>query len=517
MGDGFPLRPLDYYGRKVQQLGSGTSGSVYLTDKDYAIKEMMLEDGLSEVRAIGFMLPQYCGHPNYQSRYIDICTGNGKIYIVMPRAICDVYTYLYSREKVPEEVKLSALTICYHMALALSQLHNRQIAHFDIKPENYLIHHDDIVRLTDYNITEDCVCNGKIYAHSKYSPSYVAPEFHLFNVADIRSDIWALGITFIEIFCDDISIFPILNIEDPQCDMMLKILETFGALDNTEWPEATESSRWQDYYNTISNGNKLSVLTAHGGHVYSLLCDMLQYNPDRRLTINEIVQHPAFLPVRKTVVCSLPSVKYYPRIEYNPKETYWSNRQNALVWMLNKRAMCKFDWPVYGMAVTLFDSYTSQNRSITFPQMVLVAAASLSIATMSIFTKGLVYPIDMDQLLAGSSSILSKQQILSMQDVLLKTLKFELHSSSVFMLIGSCSQRRIKIAAMLSLTSVFLTQDHGDIYLGILELLQQGDSSILRNITREIYHVLRRTDSNQLNILTDEISIYFSKMMAVPP
>ena len=77
---------------------------------------------------------------------------------------------------------------------AVEYLHLQQIAHRDIKMENFMVTNDDIVKLVDFGFTQKCETDSKTTCGS---PDYAAPELVNMEITSydaFKSDIWSLGV-----------------------------------------------------------------------------------------------------------------------------------------------------------------------------------------------------------------------------------------------------------------------------------------------------------------------------------
>ncbi len=94
-----------------------------------------------------------------------------------------------------------AYTITTHIASALHYAHAKGYLHRDIKPENIMYREDGTPVLTDFGIAR-AVDSGSTMTKTGTmigTPSYMSPEQASGSELDNRSDIYALGIVFIEL------------------------------------------------------------------------------------------------------------------------------------------------------------------------------------------------------------------------------------------------------------------------------------------------------------------------------
>lgn len=75
---------------------------------------------------------------------------------------------------------------------ATQYLHSKQIVHRDLKPENILVtHNGHTVKIVDFGLSDtDAYC---ILKHPAGTPGYMSPEQREIHLADIRNDIYSIG------------------------------------------------------------------------------------------------------------------------------------------------------------------------------------------------------------------------------------------------------------------------------------------------------------------------------------
>jgi hypothetical protein len=106
---------------------------------------------------------------------------------------------LARRLKRGELDRESALRTFVQVARGVLALHDRRLAHFDLKPSNVFLN-GDVARVGDYGLAK-LLTEGRVtLSFGRGTPHYMAPEM-LRNRADHRADIYSLGVILYESLC----------------------------------------------------------------------------------------------------------------------------------------------------------------------------------------------------------------------------------------------------------------------------------------------------------------------------
>eukprot|EP00794_Sanderia_malayensis_P008853 gene8853-9801_t len=145
-----------------------------------------------------------CQYP-YTVQFYGALFKEGDVWIcmeLMTTSLDKFYKCVYcSEQSIPENV-LGKITVC--VVSALEYLHKElKVIHRDVKPSNILMNHDGNVKLCDFGISGQLVDSMAKTLDAGCKP-YMAPERidpgrNMRKGYDIRSDVWSLGITMIEL------------------------------------------------------------------------------------------------------------------------------------------------------------------------------------------------------------------------------------------------------------------------------------------------------------------------------
>ncbi|KAL5723196.1 hypothetical protein ACHQM5_006620 [Ranunculus cassubicifolius] len=187
----------------LNELGKGSYGAVYKardlkTSELVAIKVISLsegEEGYEEIRGEIEMLQQ-CSHPNVV-RYFGSYQGEEYLWIVME--YCgggSVADLMNVTEEALEEHQIAY--ICREALKGLSYLHSIFKVHRDIKGGNILLTEQGEVKLGDFGVAAQLTRTMSKRNTFIGTPHWMAPEVIQENRYDGKVDVWALGVSAIE-------------------------------------------------------------------------------------------------------------------------------------------------------------------------------------------------------------------------------------------------------------------------------------------------------------------------------
>ena len=189
-------------------LGKGTYGKVFLsehkiTKAKYAIKlidkmnNQNIEGKSYISREIEIMYKLH--HPNCIKLYNHFEDENYCYFIIEYLQNGNLYDLIKnSPKKILPSDKVS--NIIKQLTSAIYYLHNMNppIIHRDIKPENILLDNNNIIKLTDFGLS-NYINLSEIRNTYCGTPLYLAPEMIIGNGHDYKVDIWGIGVIIFEL------------------------------------------------------------------------------------------------------------------------------------------------------------------------------------------------------------------------------------------------------------------------------------------------------------------------------
>jgi protein kinase len=180
---------------------------------------------------------------------------------------------------------------CFQVFHALAHMHQRGYFHRDLKPENLLVT-KNMIKIADFGLARE-ITSEPPYTEYVSTRWYRAPEVLLqatfYNSA---VDMWAMGAIIAELFTLR-PLFPGSN----EADEMYKICSVIGTPDRDTWPDGlrlAESLNFQ--FPVCERANLFQLIPSASEEAISLISRLCSWDPNRRPTASEALQHPFFQP-----------------------------------------------------------------------------------------------------------------------------------------------------------------------------------------------------------------------------
>lgn len=165
--------------------------------------------------------------------------------------------YKARKEYIPETL---VLDIFSQICLAIEHVHSKNILHRDLKTQNIFLMKDRQVKLGDFGVSRILQHTYDLAKTAIGTPYYLSPEICQEMPYNHKSDIWSLGCILYE---------------------MLSLNHAFDALS------------MKGLILKILQGNFPSPPSHYSAELTNLLNALLQTNPDRRPSIEEVLNHPS--------------------------------------------------------------------------------------------------------------------------------------------------------------------------------------------------------------------------------
>ncbi|XP_023021946.2 STKc_STK36 domain-containing protein fused [Leptinotarsa decemlineata] len=246
----------------IRTLGEGSFGRVYkakqLSDDTFVALKVISKRGRSAKELKGFRreceIQRHLHHPNV-IRMLDSFETENEIVVITEFAQKTLSTEFAKTGFLTED---RVQKIVWDLVSALYYLHSNRILHRDLKPPNILLDTNNRAKLCDFGFARNMSTGTHVLTSIKGTPLYMAPELIDEKPYDYNADLWSLGCIMYELLMGS----------PPFCTKSLLQLIRLIRYEEIKWP-------------TFSSENCMSFLKG-----------LLQKNPLKRLTWDEILSHP---------------------------------------------------------------------------------------------------------------------------------------------------------------------------------------------------------------------------------
>ncbi|KAJ1947299.1 hypothetical protein FBU59_001890 [Linderina macrospora] len=285
---------------KLDRIGEGTYGIVYKarhrrTGKIVALKRMRvnMDDNTSGLPLSSFReiaLLTRLRHANVVS-VLEIAVGSSidSVFMVMEHCECDLGTLLDSRTTPFTEPEVKSLM--GQLLRGLEYCHQNFVVHRDLKLPNALLTKSGDVKIADFGLARLFHQPRRPMTPRVATLWYRAPEL-LLGAVDYSPaiDMWSMGCVFGELLVHK----PFLPGSSEQQQMNL-IVDMIGAPNERIWPgfRSLPLGTSMTFPENKFNNLKLAVRGVSTNTVM-LLNSLLTYDPRKRLTVRQALDHPYF-------------------------------------------------------------------------------------------------------------------------------------------------------------------------------------------------------------------------------
>jgi CTD kinase subunit alpha len=280
-------------------IGSGTYGKVFkglnvYTKKLVALKKIKMEgerDGFPVTAVREIKLLQSLKHPNIVNLQ-EVMVEKNDCFMVFEYLSHDLTGLLNHPSYQLNAAQKKDLA--KQMFEGLDYLHKRGVLHRDIKAANILVSSDGILKLADFGLARFYAKRHQLdYTNRVITIWYRSPELLLGETQyGPAVDIWSAACVLVEIFTRH-AIFPGNGSEIDQLD---KIYAVLGTPNKQEWPNLAEMPWFEllrpGYRKPNVFADKYKERLTPAG--YDLLCALFRYDPAKRPTAAEVLEHDYF-------------------------------------------------------------------------------------------------------------------------------------------------------------------------------------------------------------------------------
>ena len=280
----YPDTKIDFYlyGRRIGQgaFGKVNLGLNVLTGRVVAIKsfkktkEAKHNSNMNKILYETGLMKRF-NHPNI-TKILEVFHDEEYMLIIMEYINGgNLFNFVKKRRKLSEK---TAKFLFRQIILGIKHIHSQNIVHRDIKLENIIIDLNNNVKICDFGIGKVINSPDELLYDKCGTPMYMAPEIILSNKKNgykgFPVDIWSSGITLYIMLSGTLP-FTVKN----------KSIEELSLKDMKNKKESS------DLKYQIVNGypKKIKKISSEAK---DLLAGLLNKNPDKRLTCDEILNHP---------------------------------------------------------------------------------------------------------------------------------------------------------------------------------------------------------------------------------
>ena len=258
----YPQSNIDFYlyGREIGcgafgkvnialHIGSGRLVAVKIFAKSKLQNERKIRKVRNEINILSKLR-----HP-FINQILDTFETEKYVFIVMEYICADLLSFIRKRERLSENI---SKIIFKQIIEGLKYINKKKIVHRDIKLDNILIDLDNTVKICDFGVSKR-ITEGELMIDHCGTPGYISPEIYKNKGYEgYQCDIWSAGVTLY---------------------YMLSGTQPFRAYSIKEMESKVIKGDFDEIKDISYEAN-------------DLIRRMLVVDPEKRIKINEILNHP---------------------------------------------------------------------------------------------------------------------------------------------------------------------------------------------------------------------------------
>ncbi|KAM9986215.1 hypothetical protein ACTFIY_010650 [Dictyostelium cf. discoideum] len=285
---------------KLDSIGEGTYGIVYKgrdkeTGRIVALKKVKIgqqdKDGIPLTSLREIQILKEIKHPNIVSLLEVVIGSTGdKIYLVFEYLEHDVASLI---DNINKPFKLSEIK-CFLLQLlrAVEYLHSHWIIHRDLKCSNLLYGNNGNLKLADFGLARKYGYPIESITPCMVTLWYRSPELLLgCQKYSTAVDLWSIGSIFGELLIGR----PLIT-GNNEIDQIMRIFNLLGEPNEQIWPGFSSLPNFKRLNNIPHQpyNNLRELVPTISDTAFDLLNQLLTYDPTKRITASDAIQHPFF-------------------------------------------------------------------------------------------------------------------------------------------------------------------------------------------------------------------------------
>ncbi|KAH7826340.1 putative CDK5 [Monocercomonoides exilis] len=276
------------------------------------------EEGVPSTTIREIALLKELHHPNIINLR-DVINADKKLTLIFDYCDFDVKKYTESKHRKVEMIIVKRMF--FQLMAGIAFCHANRVMHRDLKPQNLFVTKDLVLKIGDFGLARAFGIPVRSFTHEVVTLWYRPPDVLLGNRKYTTAiDVWSCGCILVEMITGR-PLFP----GSSDSDELNRIFKFLGYPTVTNWPSivdlpdfkpsiasssfssvlgssSSSSSASSSASSSSAQPNSLSLMQRCLGSVVpsldvsgmDLLLKMLQYDPSKRITAREALNHPWF-------------------------------------------------------------------------------------------------------------------------------------------------------------------------------------------------------------------------------